>query len=338
MRQVISQKVCIGLMVSLAAFPVFAQNNSTVNNGGNGMGANNGMGNGQSGHAMGGASGSHASGNSGVGSATGVGTTGNAALSSGPAGQVSYALQNSIDRLFVLKSAQGNAAEVLTGNLAQRKSRNEAVRQLAQHLVQQHGSANAELLQLARQKGFPLPASIGTVHAAVNDQLTRLSGAVFDQTFLSAQIEAHEATIMLYQQEIAQGTDPDVRAFASRHLPDILSHTAMIYNIARAVGAPAILERPQALLTLSGNSGAGTQSNAMAGGANSSNGASNNGGASTSGTAGTGVSGGASATGGTSSDDTSAGMSSTSTGTAGAASNNTNTGDTTTTTTGNDGQ
>ncbi|HEX8237247.1 MAG TPA: DUF4142 domain-containing protein [Abditibacteriaceae bacterium] len=160
------------------------------------------------------------------------------------------ALAANMDRLFMLKAAQGNTAEVLTGQLALRKSTNPQVRQLAQMLVREHGQANVELLQITRRKGLPLPSTVGAMHAATSDQLSRLSGARFDQMFMAAQVEAHEATILLYQQEIAQGRDRDARAYATKYLPGVLTHTAMIYNIARRVGAPGIADRPQALTNL----------------------------------------------------------------------------------------
>jgi putative membrane protein len=159
------------------------------------------------------------------------------------------ALAANMDRLFMLKAAQGNTAEVLTGQLALRRSTNPQVRQLAQMLVREHGQANVELLQITRRKGLPLPSTVGAMHAATSDQLSRLSGARFDQMFMAAQVEAHEATILLYQQEIAQGRDRDARAYATKYLPGVLTHTAMIYNIARRVGA-RIADRPQALTNI----------------------------------------------------------------------------------------
>jgi putative membrane protein len=176
--------------------------------------------------------------------------------------QMQSTMQAAIDRLFLLRAAQGNMAEVALGQLALRKSRNEQVRQIAQHMIQEHSTANATLLPILTRKGMPLPRFIGAMNAATNDQLARLSRDQFDRMFMAAQVEAHENTIALYQQELAMGTDEDARAYATRFLPNIMAHTMMLYRVARAVNAPGINERPQALITAAINATGGTTAGA----------------------------------------------------------------------------
>ena len=212
-------------------------------------------------------------------------TTGSSAHGSSPHGammmtntmspeQMQSTMQAAIDRLFMLRAAQGNMAEVALGQLALRKSRNPQVRQLAQHLIQEHSTANATLLPILTRKGMQLPRFIGAMNAATNDQLARLSRDGFDRMFMAAQVEAHENAIALYQQELAMGTDEDARAYATRFLPEIMSHTMMIYNVARAVKAPGINERPQTLINAAVGSTAGANvgtAGAMGAGTNGGN-------------------------------------------------------------------
>jgi putative membrane protein len=184
-------------------------------------------------------------GTGGAGTTTG-GTAGNAAMSgtmTPAATTVTTALQANFDRLFLLKAAQGNMAEVMTSQLALRKSRNEQVRRIAQMMIDGHSRANAELLPIVQRKGLPMPTFVGAMHAATNDQLNRLNGERFDQMYMAAQVEAHENSINLYQQELAMGRDTDARAYATRVLPEILNHAAMIYATAQAVRAPGSAER-----------------------------------------------------------------------------------------------
>lgn len=185
--------------------------------------------------------------------------------------QMQSAMQAAVDRLFLLRAAQGNMSEVALGQLALRKSRNPQVRTLAQHLIQEHSTANAALLPILTRKGIPLPRFIGAMNAATNDQLARLSRDGFDRMFMAAQVEAHENTIALFQQELAMGTDEDARAYATRFLPNIMTHTMMIYRVARAVNAPGINERPQALINAAMNATGGTNAG-TAGGTNSTGG------------------------------------------------------------------
>lgn len=181
-------------------------------------------------------------------------------------------LSDNFDRLFMLKAAQGNMAEVMTGQLALQKSKNPQVRRVAQMLIQGHGAANRELLPLLTAKGLPLPSFVGAMHAATYDMLSKQKNARFDQTFMAAQAEAHENTITLYQQELAVGKDDDARGFATKYLPPILNHTAMIYTVAGRVKAPGSMERMTALrITMA-------EMNAMMGAMNMNGGMSNGGG------------------------------------------------------------
>ena len=186
---------------------------------------------------------------------TGTGTTGNSSnstsSSTGPTLRqlVDAAQQNvqqtaAFDQLFFIKAAQGNMSEVMTGQLAQQKSKNEDVRRLAAMLVSEHGLANTELTGVIRKKGLPIPSTVGAMHQATFEQLNRTKNRDFDAMFLAAQVEAHENTITLYQQAIQNSSDPQARDYAQRYLPRIVGHTQQIYDLARRLNAPGIAERP----------------------------------------------------------------------------------------------
>lgn len=165
------------------------------------------------------------------------------------AAQVQNTLSANFDNLFLLKATQGNMAEVMTGQLASRKARNPQVRQLAQRLIQEHSAANAQIAPLLARRALPTPRFPGAMHTATYEYLSRLNNRAFDAAYMAAQVEAHENSITLYQQELAQGRDPNTRALAAALLPAILEHTAQIYSIAQAVGAPGIAERRVAMTT-----------------------------------------------------------------------------------------
>lgn len=148
------------------------------------------------------------------------------------------------DKLFVVRAADGNMAEVMTSQMALKKASNSEVKQVGQMLIQEHGQAQSELTQLAQQKGVALPPTVGPTHQVVSQALAKTSGTKFDQMFMGAQVEDHENTIALFQQEIASGQDSDVKAYAAKYLPKIVGHTAMIYGAASGVGVMAMRFRP----------------------------------------------------------------------------------------------
>ena len=176
-----------------------------------------------------------------TGSAGGAGMTGGATggMNAGMSGTLSAA-----DKLFVVRAADGNMAEVMTSQMALKKAGNGETKQIATQMIQEHGQAQAELTQLAQQKGVTLPPTVGPTHQIISKALGTMSGSRFDQAYLGAQVDDHENTIALFQQEIAAGQDPDVKAYAAKYLPKIVGHTAMIYGAASGVGVMAMKFRP----------------------------------------------------------------------------------------------
>ncbi len=199
------------------------------------------------------------------------------------------------DRLFLVRAADGNMAEVITGQMAMKKAANGETKQIAQQLVQEHGQAQNELMQLAEQKGVALPTMLGPIHQVISQALAKAPGSQFDQMFLGAQVEDHENTAALFQQEIASGQDPDVKAYAAKYLPEFVGHTAKLYGAASGVGVMAMRFRPSAPPMAAmmppdtmgmGGMTSGSSTSGMTGGS------SMNGGAGTTGGAGTGAGGG----------------------------------------------
>ena len=60
------------------------------------------------------------------------------------------------DRNFITKAAEGGREEVELGRLAQSNASSDAVKQFGQRMVEDHGSANKDLMDLAANKGVRL--------------------------------------------------------------------------------------------------------------------------------------------------------------------------------------
>ena len=155
------------------------------------------------------------------------------------------------DKLFMARAAEGNLAEITFGQLALDKSRTPGVKQVAQTIITGHRQAQNKLMGLMLRMGMTMQPMLGTTqpmlsatHMAVQNALSREKRDGFDKMYMAGQVEDHENTIALFQIEVANGQDPDLKAYASKYLPDIVGHTIMIYNVARQVAAPGIELRP----------------------------------------------------------------------------------------------
>ena len=166
--------------------------------------------------------------------------------------QTRSATLNSVDRRFLTKAAQGNVAEVMVGKLALQKSRNAAVRHVAQMLVDEHSKANFALKQVAAKKAVRLPNTPDARHRAEYRRLSRLSGTAFNHRFLSGQIKDHLNTIALFRSTIRAGKDGDVQGYAREFLPPVENHTVHIVRAAEQVGVRPIPREARAYVGRTG--------------------------------------------------------------------------------------
>lgn len=148
--------------------------------------------------------------------------------------QSTQASLNAVDRQFIPKAAQSDLTEIKTSQLALQRSRDPKVKQFAQMMITQHTQSSNKLKPIAAEKRVTLPTSVGAENAALVSQLTKLSGTQFDQAYMKGQVQSHAKTQALYQKELKQGQDPNVKAFASQVLPIVSEHLRMAENIVAA--------------------------------------------------------------------------------------------------------
>jgi putative membrane protein len=148
---------------------------------------------------------------------------------------VAFAASNP-DASFYKSAAQSVIAEVQTGRLAQDKGSSQRVKDFGAMMVKDHSAAHDTLDALAKSKNIALPTDSSVGQMATKGMLAVLSGALFDQSYVKAQISAHRQTIALLKKEIDSGFDPDAQAFASATLPNVRSHLEAIKTLALELG------------------------------------------------------------------------------------------------------
>jgi len=134
-----------------------------------------------------------------------------------------------------MSAAQGGMAEVQLGQLAAKSGSADAVKQFGQRMVDDHGKANDELKQLASSKGITLPSALNRKHKQTYNHLSHLTAASFDRAYAADMVKDHETDVKEFEKESANGSDPDIKAWAAKTLPTLQEHLRM----ARALpGAP----------------------------------------------------------------------------------------------------
>ena len=77
---------------------------------------------------------------------------------------------------FILKAASGGMEEVALGDLATQKTQSEQIKQLAALLVEEHTTANGELMQIAASKGIQVPNTTSITSQTVAASMSELNG------------------------------------------------------------------------------------------------------------------------------------------------------------------
>jgi putative membrane protein len=141
------------------------------------------------------------------------------------------------DKKFMMEAAQGGMAEVKLGQLALKNASHADVKAFGGRMVTDHGKANAELKQLAAQKGVKLPKSVGPKHQPHIMHLSKLQGAAFDKAYMSHMVKDHEMDVKAFQKASTSAHDSDLKAWAGKTLPTLQEHLRMAKETADRLGA-----------------------------------------------------------------------------------------------------
>jgi putative membrane protein len=132
------------------------------------------------------------------------------------------------DKEFIKNASELGLAEVESGKLAQQKATSPELKKFGARMVTDHTKANEELMALAKAKGVELKAEPAASQKRMLSGLAEKSGAEFDKEFREHQIKDHEKAIKQFSEASKEAKDPDVKAFAAKHLPHLQEHLSMI--------------------------------------------------------------------------------------------------------------
>lgn len=149
----------------------------------------------------------------------------NPAASTVPQAAAPTSTVSAADQQFAMQAAASDQFEIQSSQAALQMARNPRVRQFAQRMVDAHGQTTQQLTQIATSKGMALQPALEPVQQKMLTDLQAMSaGRAFDRAYLNDQVAGHEAAVTVYQNEIANGSDPDLKDFARRTLPIIQNH------------------------------------------------------------------------------------------------------------------
>lgn len=139
----------------------------------------------------------------------------------------STALANSMSaQTFVTKASIANMFEIESSKLANSKSQNDSVLSFADRMVDDHSKTGDKLKGVLKSSGAGLKpaAKLDSKHQKMMSKLRGLSGAAFDRQYIKMQTDAHKEAVALFDNYAENGTDEELRKFASETLPTLQDH------------------------------------------------------------------------------------------------------------------
>jgi putative membrane protein len=140
------------------------------------------------------------------------------------------------DADFAREASQGGEAEVKLGQLAMQNGQSDAVKNFGKKMMDDHIKAGENLKAAATKSDIDLPAGLSPKDQATYDQLSKLNGSAFDHAYARSMTRDHVQDIAAFRQESANGTDPNIKQFATATLPILQDHLRDARAMEQAVG------------------------------------------------------------------------------------------------------
>ena len=131
------------------------------------------------------------------------------------------------DTGFISKNITDNIMEIKLAKLGQTKGTSAQVKRAAALMVNDHTIILNELKKLAAKKGISPKSYMNTMPLSPDD----ITGGDFDKTWASQMLTMHEAKIAELENTIQQSSDIDIKAAATKALPKIKLHRAILMKI-----------------------------------------------------------------------------------------------------------
>lgn len=151
-----------------------------------------------------------------------------------PATETTKPVLGPADTYFVTQTSLGTPFQTDSGRLAQKKGGTSAIRSYAELMVSSHIEVNNLLEAILNRKAqIPPPTLLKAAYATTISTLEEEKDKRFDADYVRGQVNYQRANAALYEYEIENGTDADLKAFARQTLPKIEDHLERALKLER---------------------------------------------------------------------------------------------------------
>lgn len=136
-----------------------------------------------------------------------------------------------VDRDFMTQAAYSNRAEIEMGNLAETKGTFNYIEIFGAAMADEHQSALNDLEEIADDLDYTLPVGLDAEAAAIMEDLNVLTGFAFDSAYIKTQALAHAEAEALFEAQVENGKNKQLKNFAENMLPKIRMHKEIADSI-----------------------------------------------------------------------------------------------------------
>ena len=149
----------------------------------------------------------------------------------------------SADSTFIRQTIRGNYTEVALGRLAASRATNSQVKDFAERMVSDHNDMNKEWVDLAQDHDMKVTVEFGPAGQQSIDRLEGLSGAAFDQAYMSENIREHEQDLAAFERMATSARSAEVRKLSSTGASTVREHLTLAQQVGKQVGVSSTAGR-----------------------------------------------------------------------------------------------
>lgn len=138
-----------------------------------------------------------------------------------------------LDREFLIKVASCSNAEIQVSKLARSRSESTQVKDYATTMVKDHQAAYDQLGGLLKNRKIGVLAGLEKETRDELSRLGKLQGTDFDRAYLQCAITEHKKAIAMFEAQVQNGKEDDIRGYAKENLPTLRKHLAQAEELAK---------------------------------------------------------------------------------------------------------
>jgi putative membrane protein len=137
---------------------------------------------------------------------------------------------------FLKDAGQANQTEIAMANVAENKSQNTQVKDLARMMRTDHEQNYAQLQTIAQNHGITLDAKLDMLNQHEVNRLQKANDADFDKEYAKVMLKDHVKCIKRFDKAASDIEEQDVKQYAQNTLPALRRHLQKSEEAARSAG------------------------------------------------------------------------------------------------------